>query len=404
MSRSPLPPSQETLAEELETPKIAKISLEECQRVQTFCLLILTFLICCGAAYWLKTVLLPFVLALFLTLTLRPIVFYLTRRFHAPRLLAIGLTLCLGVALLVTLTAVVSSSIVELGEDIDLYERRFMILLDEVCRHPWLERFNFTSASLLTSIGAQAANSVGDAVAATFNALLALVSNIVLVAIYLVFLMFGSSLNVSAQRSNLFQDICQSIENYVLVKVLLSIIVGATTWLILSLWEVPMASVMGLLAFALNFIPNVGPIVAVILPLPLVLLAPGGASLSSLGAIIVLPTIVHMVIGHLIEPSVMGDSLELDPIVILLSLMLAGVIWGPVGMLLATPMTVAGKIMIDRVDWAKPIASLLSGRRPGHQARKARRLTQEPPPTPPLQPAPALVEVKAEVESLEVES
>ena len=165
-----------------------------------------------------------------------------------------------------------------------------------------------------------------------------------------------------------------------------------------------MASVMGLLAFALNFIPNVGPIVAVILPLPLVLLAPGGASLSSLGAIIVLPTIVHMVIGHLIEPSVMGDSLELDPIVILLSLMLAGVIWGPVGMLLATPMTVAGKIMIDRVDWAKPIASLLSGRRPGHQTRKARRLTQEPPPTPPLQPTPALVEVKAEVESLEVES
>ncbi len=175
--------------------------------------------------------------------------------------------------------------------------------------------------------------------------------------------MFGSSIgNDNEEHTTLFQDICKSIEYYVLVKVILSLIVGCLTWLILTIFNVPMAYVLGILAFALNFIPNVGPIVAVILPLPLALLDPE-ITVSSFSMVVILPTIVHLIIGHLVEPNVLGGSLELDPVVILLTLMLAGVLWGPVGMLLATPMTVAGKMAVDRVNWAKPLVSLLSGRR-----------------------------------------
>ncbi len=342
---------------------LAKISLDDCQRMQAFCLLILTCLTCAAAAYWLKTVLLPFVFALFLCLTLRPIVGFLHNKLHCPRFLSIILTLFIGAFLLVGLTVVVSNSVVDITSNLDLYEERFINLMDNLCNNAWMRRLNFKSGDILTTIGSEAANSIGDALATVFNALFSFVSNIVLVGIYLIFLMFGSSISEENQEhTTLFQEICKSIEYYVLVKVILSLIVGCLTWLILTFFDVPMAYVLGILAFALNFIPNVGPIVAVILPLPLALLDPE-ITVASFSLVIILPTIVHLIIGHLVEPKILGGSLELDPVVILLTLMLAGVLWGPVGMLLATPMTVAGKMAIDRVDWAKPLVSLLSGKR-----------------------------------------
>lgn len=348
-----------------DTAGIAKISLDDCQRMQAFCLLILTCLTCAAAAYWLKSVLLPFVFALFLCLTLRPIVGFLRTKFHCPRFLSIILTLFIGAFLLVALTVVVSNSVVDITSNLDLYEKRFVSLIDNLCSNAWMRRLNFKSADILSTIGTEAANSIGDALATIFNALFSFVSNIVLVGIYLIFLMFGSSIgNDSEEHTTLFQDICKSIEYYVLVKVILSLIVGCLTWLILTIFDVPMAYVLGILAFALNFIPNVGPIVAVILPLPLAVLDPE-ITVGTFSMVVILPTIVHLIIGHLVEPNVLGGSLELDPVVILLTLMLAGVLWGPVGMLLATPMTVAGKMAVDRVNWAKPIVSLLSGRRSG---------------------------------------
>lgn len=352
---------------------ITKISLDDCQRMQAFCLLILTCLTCAAAAYWLKTVLLPFVFAVFLCLTLRPIVGFLNKKFHCPRFLSIILTLFIGAFLLVSLTVVVSNSVVDITSNLDIYEKRFVSLIDNLCNNAWMRRLNFKSADILSTIGTEAANSIGDALATIFNALFSFVSNIVLVGIYLVFLMFGSSIgNEDEKHTTLFQDICKSIEYYVLVKVILSLIVGCLTWLILTIFGVPMAYVLGILAFALNFIPNVGPIVAVILPLPLALLDPE-ITVGSFSMVVILPTIVHLITGHLVEPNVLGDSLELDPVVILLTLMLAGVLWGPVGMLLATPMTVAGKMAVDRVNWAKPIVSLLAGRRSGRRCNKKRK-------------------------------
>lgn len=351
---------------------LAKISLDDCQRMQAFCLLILTCLTCAAAAYWLKTVLLPFVFALFLCLTLRPIVGFLHNKLHCPRFLSIILTLFIGAFLLVGLTVVVSNSVVDITSNLDLYEERFINLMDNLCNNAWMRRLNFKSGDILTTIGSEAANSIGDALATVFNALFSFVSNIVLVGIYLIFLMFGSSISEENQEhTTLFQEICKSIEYYVLVKVILSLIVGCLTWMILTFFDVPMAYVLGILAFALNFIPNVGPIVAVILPLPLALLDPE-ITVASFSLVIILPTIVHLIIGHLVEPKILGGSLELDPVVILLTLMLAGVLWGPVGMLLATPMTVAGKMAIDRVNWAKPLVSLLSGKRSNRRCNNHR--------------------------------
>lgn len=342
-----------------------KLNNDESKRIQTYCLLILTSLVCMAAAYLLKTVLLPFVFSVFLALALSPIVDLLNKKLHLPRKLSIILTLILGGLILIGLTVVVSNSVVDLTSNVGSYEEKVTKLADDLSNNKWLQKFHFKRTDVLSTIGKEAANSIGNAITAVFSALFSLVSNIVIVGIYLIFLLFGNFIAQDSGNENdrdLIYRIRKSIEYYVLVKTLISLVVGGLTWLILSILHVKMAYVLGLLTFALNFIPNVGPIVAVVLPLPLVLISPE-CSVMTFALVVILPTIVHLVSGHLIEPNVIGESLELDPVVILLTLMLAGIIWGPMGMLLATPMTVACKMVMDKIYWAKPIVDFMAGRK-----------------------------------------
>ncbi|MBQ7568317.1 AI-2E family transporter, partial [bacterium] len=127
---------------------------------------------------------------------------------------------------------------------------------------------------------------------------------------------------------------------------------------------VKMAAVIALLAFAFNFVPNVGPIVATLTPVPVMLLS-GQSSITELLLAVLLPGLIHFVVGHLVEPKVMGSNLELDPVVILLGLMLAELMWGPVGMLLAMPLMVVARILLDQTAETRPLVNLLSGRLPG---------------------------------------
>jgi AI-2 transport protein TqsA len=121
------------------------------------------------------------------------------------------------------------------------------------------------------------------------------------------------------------------------------------------------AIVFALLAFLLNFIPNIGPIIASLLPLPLIILSPE-LSVFSMVMVILLTTGVQFVSGNVVEPKIMGDSFELHPVAVLLTLMLWGMIWGIIGMILATPVTAAIKILLERFERTRPIAEVLAGR------------------------------------------
>ena len=79
---------------------------------------------------------------------------------------------------------------------------------------------------------------------------------------------------------------------------------------------------------------------------------------------IILPGTVQMVVGNVIEPKLLGDSLELHPITVLLSLIFWGIIWGIPGMLLAAPITAVLKILLENIEITKPVATLLEGKLP----------------------------------------
>ena len=117
---------------------------------------------------------------------------------------------------------------------------------------------------------------------------------------------------------------------------------------------------MGLLTFLLNYIPNFGPLVTCILPLPLIWLSPD-LSLTAMIAVSILVCGVQFVSGNVIEPRMMGSSFDLHPIVVLLALMLWYAIWGFVGMLLAVPITASLKVFLERIPRTEAVARLMAG-------------------------------------------
>ena len=100
--------------------------------------------------------------------------------------------------------------------------------------------------------------------------------------------------------------------------------------------------------------------ISTLLPLPILLLNPEIGLGTGLAAILI-PGTIHFGIGNVVEPLVMGDSLELHPVAILVALMVWGVLWGVVGMLLATPITAVMRILFGRMTQTRPLAQLLSG-------------------------------------------
>ena len=142
-----------------------------------------------------------------------------------------------------------------------------------------------------------------------------------------------------------FKDITEQIQRYIATKFLISLITGLIVGVILWIFGVDFTIVWAVMAFFLNFIPNIGSIIAIILPTVMVLIQYESVGYTFVvGGIL---TIVQNLIGNIIEPKIMGDKLGLNPLIILLSLLVWGYIWGIAGMFLSVPLTAVVKIIIS---------------------------------------------------------
>jgi predicted PurR-regulated permease PerM len=194
-------------------------------------------------------------------------------------------------------------------------------------------------------------------------------ANAFVVLIYLVFLLAESStFRLRLEKAygheqaghvlTIIARINGSIAQYLAVKTAMGLVAGVFTTVLLLLFKVDYAPLWGVLAFLLNYIPYLGSIVAVILPvlLSLVQLADLGVTLLILLALLAMQN----GIGYVIEPRIAGRKLDLSPLVILLALAFWGTLWGLVGMILAVPLVVVAKIVLENVPTTRPIAALLS--------------------------------------------
>lgn len=153
-----------------------------------------------------------------------------------------------------------------------------------------------------------------------------------------------------------FDEVIAGINHYLVIKTAISLATGALIGLWLWFLGVDYALLWALLAFLLNFVPNIGSVIALVPPvlLALVQLGVDGALLAIAGGVA-----VNTVIGNVIEPRVTGRGVGLSPLVVMLSLVVWGWVLGPVGMLLSVPLTMIARIVLDASPSTRPLAILL---------------------------------------------
>jgi len=356
------------------------------QRIQTICLLILTALGITAALYFFASVLIPFVLAIFLTLCLIPAIDVQMKLLRIPRRTAILTTVAVGCSILILGALLVTAAANQIVESKDFYEKQFRQVLvktrgllppewytdpNEPVRDPNDPAFDPNDPSVDPSepLIRVPTNTIRRVLTDIASSIMGVISNGLLVIIFMIFMVAGKG-TYKAPPGSLWWEVESRIKRYVLTMTLTSGITGVLVGLVLSILGVELGWMFGFLAFLLNFIPNIGSIIATILPLPVALIDPELGMISKI-LVLVIPGIIQFTIGNLLQPKMMGESLDLHPIVVLLSLIFFGTIWGIIGMFLAVPITAVVKILLERFGYTRAIADLIAG--------KTDMLTKSPP-------------------------
>jgi len=298
--------------------------------------------------------LVPLVIAMLIRILIDPIIDYQIDFLHVHRLVAVFVSLCLIIFLFIIIVPFIGSSVITFLQSADDYNNKVLILIDIGISK--LKEFNIeidreTIRNSLNNLPLLDWASTILSNSANF------ISKFVLVVIMTLFLLLGKkSLNTSPE----WNDIIGHVKKYIFTKFITSSITGIIAGLIYWFLGLELAFIFGSLTFLLNFIPVVGSIIAVMLPIPIAVLQ--YSDVSSVMLIIFLPIIFHQIIGNIIEPKIFGDAFGLHPITIILSLIFWGMIWGIIGVLLAAPLTAIIRVTFERFESTKQIARLLEGK------------------------------------------
>ena len=156
----------------------------------------------------------------------------------------------------------------------------------------------------------------------------------------------------------LLRKIGEDVRKYIAIKMLTSTMTGLLSYAFLKFVGVDFSEFWAILIFLLNFIPTIGSIIATVFPSLITLVQ--FDSLTPFFLVVGGVTTIQICIGNVLEPRLMGNSLNLSPMIILLNLSLWGMIWGVLGMFLCVPFLVISMIVFSHLPQTRPIAVLLS--------------------------------------------
>jgi AI-2 transport protein TqsA len=306
-------------------------------------------------------ILVPFVLALFLAVVSMPIMFGL-RRVRVWEPLAIGLTILLNVLVFGLMLGFVSQALWELNRELPRY-----ISLFQGVYGSWLLELDQRGVPATTYLALQPLDPARIIAAArvTFQAIAQVLSGAFLVAVIMIFVLaeatvfpykFQAILGGNRQSRVRITHIVEEVQVYLGLKVLTSLATGVCVTVLCMLASVDFPVLLGVLAFALHFVPTIGSIIASIPAVLLALILHGEVTavvvaLGYLG--------ISTVIGSILDPHILGHRLGLSTLVVVLSLLFWGWVWGPIGALLSVPLTMVTKIALQNVPDLRWIAVLL---------------------------------------------
>ncbi len=261
------------------------------------------------------------------------------------------------------LVDMVQENIAQVSEAVPGYRLNLERMLDKVMMLTGLEQL--PSISQLTD-----QIKFGPAISQLVAALTGVLGNTGLILIYVGFLLveqktFSRKLDYlftdpqnRASTEKLLSQIQSDIQTYISIKTLMSLVTGLLSYGILIAVGVDFAAFWAFTIFLLNYIPTIGSIVATVFPALLTLIQ--FDNVSPFLVVAVGLTGIQFFVGNVVEPKLMGNSLNLSPLVVLLSLVLWGSVWGIAGMFLSVPITVIAMIVLASFAGTRPIAVLLS--------------------------------------------
>ncbi|WP_061709304.1 AI-2E family transporter [Pseudenterobacter timonensis] len=307
-------------------------------------------------------IIVPFILALFIAVILNPLVQRMGR-LRLPRVVAITLLISVIVLGMVLLLAYLGTSLNELTRTLPQYRSSLAVPLQQL--EPWLQRagIGVSVEDLLKYIDPNAAMSLVTGLLAQLSNAMSAIFLLLLTVVFMLLEVpqlpakLQPLMSRPAEGMGAIQRAVDSVSRYLVLKTAISIITGLVVWGMLAALGVRFAFIWGLLAFALNYIPNIGSVLAALPPIAQVLVFNGFYdALIVLGGYL----LVNLVFGNILEPRVMGRGLGLSTLVVFLSLIFWGWLLGPVGMLLSVPLTIIVKIALEQTEGGRSIALLLS--------------------------------------------
>jgi predicted PurR-regulated permease PerM len=313
----------------------------------------------------LQSIFIPLLIAYFLFFVFSPLNTFLGK-YKIPLSVLVILDLLVIIFLFGGITSVIIDSFGRFAEQLPQYELKLNNIVSSTALSLGLKDSQFTNfqvAKMLKDID------LGLIAGNLFSSTFSFLGTLLFVIFFFIFVVTGQQniYNAISNRyykkkhsndstlqpnenilKNTFKEITDQVQRYVITKFLTSVLNGLSVGIILWIFGVDFLMVWAAFAFLLNFIPVVGSIIAVALPALMALVQFESVSYALLIALIVI--VVQNIIGNFLEPKIFGNKLGLNPLVILLSLLLWGYVWGIVGILLSIPLTAIIKIIISRSD------------------------------------------------------
>jgi predicted PurR-regulated permease PerM len=327
-------------------------------------------------------ILVPFLVGIFLAILSLPILFALKKR-GVRNWLAVLVSILVDVAVIAGISFLLGGTLNELANEVPTYQSRLGERIDEMSAvlpeaiQTRLQDAGFNLDQpgewLLSLFDADA---LVDLTQRSLRGVASVLSNLLIVILITVFILFeattfGDKLKVAFGRRDAqarFGKMTQEVQRYLALKTAISLATGVLIGTWCTLLGVDFAVFWGLVAFLFNFIPNLGSILAALPACTVAFIQSGfgAALLLGLGYLA-----VNVLLGNFIEPQLLGRRLGLSTLVVFMSLVFWGWVWGPVGMFLSVPLTMIVKIMLENSEDLRPVAVLLgSNAREGMRQRK----------------------------------
>lgn len=324
-------------------------------------LIIASFVVVVAGMHAAQAIIVPFLLAAFISVISSPPLFWLKER-KVPTWIALLIVLFVILFFLLLIGVLVASSVTDFSDKLPLYEARLEEQTDAFLN--WLVRIHVDVDRLeLDKILNPAA--VMQFVAMLLNQLVGMLTNGVLILLTVIFMLLEAS-TIPTKLQAIFRKpeaslkrikyFIGTVNRYMAIQTVISLATGACVAIFLTIMDVDYALLWGMLAFLLNYIPNIGSIMAALPPILLTIVQFG---LGRAVGVAVGYLVINMTIGNVISPRLMGRGLGLSTLVVFLSLIFWGWILGPVGMLLSVPLTMTVKIALESSEDTRWLAILL---------------------------------------------